>query len=219
LTGGTFTVTDVKTLLILADGFRNAKLTFDVAWAGRKASQSYYISAKDLLELMGVVSTKVGGLENSVPHQLLDQKIHAIRQREAHAGEWSRDEIGRNHYHMNPTRFPLCEVGRGTLQHAQTRLAQHNIVFSYAKGVEQWPEGLVDSTGDTAGDVRDRWGDMRRLTVHEQIQQLDYFMRWKTLLMFLAEHDAVLRGDATMVPAYEKVAEVLGYDPSVTDRK
>ena len=60
---------------------------------------------------------------------------------------------------------------------------------------------------------------MRRLSVHEQIQQVDYFTRWKTLLVVLAEHDAVLCGDATMAPAYAKIAEVLGYDPSVTDRK
>ena len=37
--------------------------------------------------------------------------------------------------------------------------------------------------------------------------------------MVLAEHDAVLRGDATMAPAYAFIAEVLGYDPRVTDRK
>ena len=219
LMGGTFTHADIDTLLVLATGFRNDELTCDVAWAGRKASQSYYISAKDLLECMGVMSMKMNGTERCLVHHLLDQKIQAIRQREAHAGEWSRDEIGHDHYHMNPASFPLCEVGRGTLQHAQKRLAHHDIVFSYADGVKKWAEGLVQPAEGIDGDVWDRCGDTRLLTRHEQIQQIDYFTRWKTLLMVLAEHDAVLRGDATMAPAYTFIAEVLGYDPRFTDRK
>ena len=121
--------------------------------------------------------------------------------------------------YMNPSRFPLCEVSRGTLQHAQKRLAQYDIVFSYAGGVKKWAEGLVEPAHDVDGDVWERCGDVRLLTRHEQIQQIDYLTRWKTLLVFLAEHDAALRGDATMAPAYAKIAEVLGYDPRLTDRR
>ena len=75
------------------------------------------------------------------------------------------------------------------MQHARKRLAEHVIVYSYADGLTKSPQDLFDTIPDNA-DVWDRCASMTRLTIQEQIQQLDYFCRWKSLLEFLHKHDS-----------------------------
>ena len=57
-------------------------------------------------------------------------------------------------------------------------------------------------------------GSMSSLSIQEQIQQLDYFCRWRALLEFLHRHDSALRDDVLMNEhVCPKVAEILGYNP------
>ena len=53
-----------------------------------------------------------GGVEQSVPHTLFRNEILAQRKREAHAGEFSHEEIGKI-YHLMPKMF-LCAKYRGS---------------------------------------------------------------------------------------------------------
>ena len=78
---------------------------------------------------------------------------------------------------------------------------------------------FVDSVANDS-DVWDRCGSMSSLSIQEQIQQLDYFCRWRALLEFLHRHDSALRNDVLMKEhVYPKVAEILGYNPRQTDRR
>ena len=196
------------------------KLEVDVSAAGRKLLTSKIKSAKKMLNILGVKSVLSGGVERSLPHQLFQNEILAQREREAHAGEFSHEEIGRMHYHLMPKMFPLCEISEGTLRHARKRFEKQEIVFSLAGGVKVFPgENLVEPTGDLDGDVFDRCDDMKDLSVHEQLQQNDWFCRMGTLCILLSKHDAVLRPLAIMRPVYEFLTDTFGYDPRYADRR
>ena len=60
---------------------------------------------------------------------------------------------------------------------------------------------------------------MKDLSVHEQLQQNDWFCRIGTLCNLLSKHDAVLRPLAIMQPVYEFLTDIFGYDPRLADRK
>ena len=137
--------------------------------------------------------------------------MRALRQRECHAGKSNKIS---EHYDDLPKRYELCSASH--LQHASKRLSAYDIVYSIQNGVTQFPEDLVRSSPDDA-DIWQRCGDTSRMSVHEQIQQLDYMQRWKTLLNFLSRNRGLLQQEVTILN--EKIAEILGYDPKITDRK
>ena len=83
------------------------------------------------------------------------------------------------------------------MQHAAKRLTEHVIIYSYVDGLKKFPQDLVDSFANDS-DVWDRCGSMSSLTIQEQIQQLDYFCRWRALLEFLHRHDSALRNELLM---------------------
>jgi hypothetical protein len=167
---------------------------------------------------MGARSSKArrGDVETVNVHKLFDSDLCALRHREGHDGKGS-DETAQ-HYHKNPRKYPLCEISDRTMQHAKKRFAEHVIVYSYADGLKQYPDDLVDSVPDNS-DIWDRCASMTLLSIQEQVQQLDYFCRWKSLLEFLHKHDSALREDVLMQGVYPKITDILGYDPRVTDRK
>ena len=143
--------------------------------------------------------------------------MNELRKLEGHDGKGS-DEIAL-HYHKNPRKYPLCEISDRTMPHAAKRLAEHVIIYSYAKGLAKFPEDLVDSVADDS-DVWDRCASMSSLTIQEQIQQLDYFCRWRALLEFLHRYDSDLKDDVLMIEhVYPKITAILGYDPRQTDRR
>ena len=78
-------------------------------------------------------------------------------------------------------------------------------------------EDLVEPTGNLDGDVFGRCGNMEDLSVHEQLQQNDWFCRIGTLCNLLSKFDKTLRpesGDGIpIMQAVYEFNEIFGYDP------
>jgi hypothetical protein len=222
LSGGTFTVANMKTLEILGAGIRNKTLRSEVKFAGRHVNQSYVMSAKQFMEDMDVHASKRNSdqPETVKIHLLADNELERLRQIESHAS----GEIAENHYHTRPKEFPLCRVSRGTLPHLGKRLegcerAGLRVVYSFKEGLEDFPEDLVETTGDTSLDIGDRWYDPRKLTTAEQIQNLDYLNRFKAVLKIRCEEDAILKSDPLVAKIDQEIKLALGFDPNVDDRR
>jgi hypothetical protein len=62
--------------------------------------------------------------------------------------------------------------------------------------------------------------DPKKLNIGEQLQQLDYLQRWKSVLTILHKYDVELRDLPVMKTfVYPKITLVLGYDPRMASAR
>ena len=213
--GGTFTAKNMITLSLLGQAVRDEEVVCKLKFAGRYVNQSYIMSAKELFVAMGVRDTG-----DPLLYQFIRNDLDELRSIEGHDGANS-DKTAKHYHGFFEKTYDLCEISERTLKHAPQRLAAYEIKYSYTDGIIEFPMDLVEASEyDASVDVWERCNDPKKLNIGEQLQQLDYLQRWKSVLTILHKYDVELRDLPVMKTfVYPKITLVLGYDPRIASAR